>query len=206
MNWLQEHELNDWKGECNTLSGPLALFSYFPFFFFFPNSLILAHLAVTLQGFKKSERSQRNLVWKSKHMTVMYFPRGNFISIKQTVIHKADCTGRESKHILLFSFVWAFHPKGAHGHNLLGGTHKQSLNSRRLDEQLKEDLMSRDAHPFNNTTCYPHKKISPKSFLSRCVVSDSDSHRGYKLSSVPLSRLSPRQQRGGLLYTQMSLS
>lgn len=126
-------------------------------------------------------------------MTVMYF---YFITIKQTVIQKTDCTGRESKHVVLFSFVCTFHPKVTNGHNLLGGTHKQSLNSCQLDEQLKEDLISRDAHPFSNTTCYPHQKIPPKSSLSRCVVSDGDSHRGYKLSSVPLSRLSPRQQRG----------
>lgn len=39
------------------------------------------------------------------------------------------------------------------------------------------------------------RKIPLKPLAIRCAVWDSDSHRGYKLSSVPLSRLAPREQQ-----------
>lgn len=59
--------------------------------------------------------------------------------------------------------------------------------------------MSRDPSQFNYTPHASHPPqiffFPPKSFLSRRVVSDSDSRRGYKLSSVPLSRLSQRKQQ-----------
>lgn len=138
----------------------------------------------------------------------MYFPRAGSIPVERAVILKSPCAGRESKRNLLFSFVWAFHfRKGSTSATICsGGPHKQSLNSCRLDGQLKEDIMSRDARPFNSATCSARRKIPPKSFLSRSVVSDCHNHRGHMLSSVPLSRLSPRPQREVLLCTRLSVS
>lgn len=126
---------------------------------------------------------------------------------QEAVIYKASWPKIESKHILLFSFVSAFHLQK--GHSVLEDTHMQARNSHQIDGRWAVE------RGYNVSGCQSiqhhmlpskKKKLFPKSFLSPLVVSDSDNHGGYKLSSVPLSHLSPRQQQGVSRTPKMSSS
>lgn len=138
--------------ECNSLSGLLALFSYFSLFFFCVFSiLVLAPSCSHPSRLFKNLKGHRNfwfriILFEGETHDRHVFSKSHQLADQEENQSSFCCS-------VLFGPFIQKEPTGQHS---LGGKH--TCNSCRRDGQLKEDIMSRDADPFSSTTCCPGKK------------------------------------------------